>query len=267
MRLLTPVVPDRTAPLGRANPLAKLAAALALMLVLFASLDGVTASLILLVLLALLPASGVGAGALLGRSWLILLAAISVGVLNTLLAPAQTGPTVLEIGPMRIGAETAVTGIGLAVRLVAIALAGLLATASTDPVDLADALVQQWRVSPRFAVGALAAMRLLPSLAREWQTIGLARRARGVDAGRSPVAAVRLAGGRLLALLVGAIRRATRMAVAMESRGLGAQPCRTVARPQRMRPADWGWIIGAVLVGAGAVGISVALGTWRFLLG
>ncbi len=168
---------------------------------------------------------------------------------------------------MRVGADTALSGLALGVRLLAIALAGLLATVTSDPVDVADALIQQWRVSPRFALGALAALRLLPSFAREWEIIGLARRARGVEAGGSPIAALRLLGGRLLALLVGGVRRATRMAAAMESRGLGSRECRTIARPQRMRVADWGWIVGAVALGAGAVGASAWLGTWRFLLG
>ena len=266
MRLLTPILPDRASPLGRANPLAKLVAAFVLLLALFVSLDGVTAGLILVALLALLPVSGVGVAALLGRSRLLLLAALAVAVVNTLLAPEQAGPTLLEIGPMRIGADTALSGLWLGLRLLAIAFAGLLATVTSEPVDVADALIQQWRVSPRFALGALAAVRLLPSFAREWETIGLARRARGLEAG-SPIAALRLLGGRLLALLVGGVRRATRMAAAMESRGLGSRDCRTVARPQRMRSADWGWIAGALALAAGAVACSLWLGTWRFLLG
>nr|MBA3739788.1 energy-coupling factor transporter transmembrane protein EcfT [Chloroflexota bacterium] len=168
---------------------------------------------------------------------------------------------------LRIGADTLVNGGGLALRLVAIVLAGLLATATSDPVDIADALVQQLRVSPRFAIGVLAALRLLPLFAREWQILGMARRARGVEAGRSPIAAIRLFAGRLLSLMVGAIRRGSRMALAMEARGFGASPCRSVARPQRMRISDWGWIIGAVALAAGAVATSLALGTWRPLLG
>ena len=267
MKLLTPVVPDRSAPLGAANPLAKLVAALLLMVALFASLDGVTAGMILVVLLGLLPVSGVSPGALLGRSWLVLFAAVSVAVINTLLAPAQLGPTLLEAGPIRIGADTALNGLALGVRLLAIALAGLLALATTDRVDLADALMQHWRVSPRFALGALAALRLLPSFAVEWQTIGLARRARGIDAGRSPVAWLRLMGGRLLSLLVGGVRRATRMAVAMEARGLGSRPCRSAARPQPMRAADWAWIAGALLLAVGPVAVSMLIGTWRPLVG
>ena len=267
MQLLVPLTPDPAAPLARANPVAKLAAALVLLLALFASLDGVTALIILGVLAALLTVSGLSPGTLVGRAWLIALAAVSVGIFNVVFAAEQLGPIVVAVGPIRIGAETLTNGLGLAVRLLAIALAGLLAAATTQPTDLADALVQQLRVSPRFAVGALAALRLLPLLAREWQTISMARRARGVDAGRNPIAGVRLWAGQVMALLVGAIRRGSRMARAMEARGFGAMPCRTVARVQRMRGSDWGWIVGAIVLAAAASGISVALGTWRPLSG
>jgi energy-coupling factor transport system permease protein len=267
MRLLTPLEPRPSAPLARANPIAKLAAALVLLVALFASLDGVTAAVILAALVALLPASGLDPRALLARSWLIVLTAVSIGVANVLFAPTQAGAAVLELGPLAIGSETLLNGAGLSVRLLAVGLAGVLATATSQPTDIADALMQQLHVSPRFAIGALAAIRLLPTLARDWQTAALARRARGVDAGRSPVGAVRLAGGLLLALLVGAVRRATRLSLAMQARGLGTRECRSVARVQRMRPGDWGWMAGAVALAATAIGISLALGTWRPLLG
>lgn len=267
MQLMSPLVPDPRAPLARANVIAKVGAATVLLIALFASRDGVTAVVVLVGLTALLPFSGLSLGALLRRSWLVGIAALSVAVVNVLFAADQVGPTVLSLGPMRIGAETLANGVGLAARLIGIALAGMLAIATSEPTELADALVQQLRVSPRFAVGALAAVRLLPALAGEWQTIAIARRARGVDAGRSPVAAVRLFAGQLLAILVGAVRRGSRMALAMEARGFGAMPCRTVARVQRMRRSDWGWIAGAVVLAASAVGVSVALGTWRPLLG
>jgi len=267
MRLVTPIVPNASAPMARANPVAKLAAGFLILIALFASLDGVTALIIMAVLLALLPVSGISASALLGRAWLVGIAAVSIAVINVLFAPEQLGPTVVAVGQLRIGGETLVNGLGLGVRLLGVALAGILSTATSDPTEMADALVQQLRVSHRFAIGVLAALRLVPLLAQEWQTIGLARRARGVDAGRSPIAAVRLFAGRLLALLVGAIRRGSRMALAMEARGFGAMPCRSVARVQRMRAGDWAWIGGAALLGAMAIGISVALGTWRPLFG
>ncbi|HET8776421.1 MAG TPA: energy-coupling factor transporter transmembrane component T [Candidatus Limnocylindria bacterium] len=266
MQLLTPIVPNAGAPLARANPVAKLAAALALLVVLFASLDGVTAVVVLIGLACALPFSGLPLRALAGRAWLVGFAAVSIGVANVLFAPEQLGPIVVAVGPLRIGGETLVDGLGLAARLVAISATGILATATSQPTQIADSLVQQLHASPRFAIGALAALRLVPLLAEEWQTIGMARRARGVDAGRNPVAVVRLFAGQLMALLVGAVRRGSRMALAMEARGFGATDCRTAARVERVTARDLGWIAAALCLAAGAVAVSLALGTWRPLL-
>ena len=267
MRLPPPVDPDPRAPLVRANPVAKLAAALILLTALFLSLDGVTASVVLVGLALTLPFAGLPIGALLRRSWLIGLAAVTVLLANVLFAAEQAGPALVAVGPLRIGAGTLVDATGLGLRVLAIAAGGVLAMATTEPTRLADALIQQLRVSPRFALGALAALRLVPLLLAEWQTIGMARRARGVDAGRSPLAAVRLWAGRVVSLLVRAVRRASRLALAMEARGLGAMPCRTNARESSLGIGDVAWIVGAAMLAATAMGVSLWLGTWRPLLG
>jgi energy-coupling factor transport system permease protein len=126
--------------------------------------------------------------------------------------------------------------------------------------------MQELHLPARFAIGALAAVRLLPVLADEWQLLGLARRARGVS-GHGPIGWLRLLGGRLMSLLVGAIRRATRLALAMEARGLAPGGHRSVARPQRMRRGDWVLLASALAAGLAATGISLALGSYRFLFG
>lgn len=267
MRLFTPLRPDPRAPLARANPVAKLGAAALLMAVLFVSLDPLTPAIVLAGVVAAIPFTGLSPRDLLARTWPILVAAIAVGVLNAAFAADRGGEIAVAIGPVAISGQNLVAGIGLGLRLMAIALSGVLAFVTTDPTELADALIQQLRFSPRFAVGALAGARLMPTLATEWQTLALARRARGVSSGRSPVAAVGLFFGQLLAQLVGAIRRATRLATAMEARGFGSRPCRTIARPQRMRGRDWILLGLAAGLGAIAVAISLAVGTWRFLLG
>jgi energy-coupling factor transport system permease protein len=247
MRRFTPLRPDRRAPLARANPVAKLGAAAILMAALFMASGPIAPAVVLAVIVASLPLTGLGVRTLLVRTWPLLVAALVVGVLNVVLAPAAPG------GP------DIVTGVALGLRLLGIALSGVIALATTDPTDLADSLQQQARLSPRLAVGALAAVRMLPILAVEWQLLGMARRARGVSTGRSPVAAARLAFGKLLALLVGAVRRATRLALAMDARGFGTAACRTIARPQRMRVADWGLLLAAIALGAVALGIGSAL--------
>lgn len=267
MKLFTPLRPNPTALLARANPVAKLSAATILLLTLFFSVDLVTPLVVLAGLIVVLPFTGLSARTLLGRTWLILVAAASVGFANVVFAGELRGEVALRLGPMEIGSGNLVAGLSLGLRLLGIAGSGVVAVATTDPTDLADSLQQQLRLSPRYAVGALAAARLMPIMATEWQILRLARRARGVSAGRSPIAAVRIAFGQLLSVLVGAVRRGTRLATAMEARGFGSRDCRTVARPTAMRGADWWLIAGAAALGSVAVGLSLALGSWRFLFG
>ena len=257
MTPFTPLRPARTAALPRANPVAKLAAAVVLMVALFFSIDAVTPAVTLVGLFAVLPLTGLSPWALFVRMWPVLLAALAITVLNAAFAAPAPGAD----------RNAAVAAIGLGLRVVAVAFAGVLALATTDPTDLADALQQQLRIPGRWAVGVLAALRLVPVLALDRQTVALARRARGVEAGWNPVAAVRLAAGVLFSLLVSAIRRGTRLAVAMEARGFGTRPCRTSARRQRMRRSDWSWVLGGIALGAVAIGVSVLLGTWRPLWG
>jgi energy-coupling factor transport system permease protein len=247
MRRFTPLRPDPGAPLARANPAAKLGAAAILMGFLFVAKGPIPPMVVLAGMLASLPFTGLGARALLGRTWPLLLAALMVGVFNVVLAPAARG------GP------DLVTGLALGLRLLGIAFAGVLAVATTDPTDLADSLQQQARLSPRLAVGVMAAIRMLPILAVEWQLLGMARRARGVSASGAPLVAAQLAFGKLLALLVGSVRRATRLALAMDARGFGTSPCRTIARPQRVTPADWALLLAAAGLGAVALGIGFAI--------
>lgn len=267
MQLMQPLVPDPAAPLARANPVAKLGAALVVMAVLFVAVDPVTPALVLAAELAAVALTGLPPGAVARRTWPLGLAALGVGFTNALLAADPGGQPLVAVGPVAITTGSLLVGLALALRVAGIAFVGVLALATTDPTDLADALTQQLRLSPRIAVGSLAAFRLLPLFAQEWETLRLARRARGLDAGRSPVAALRLFFGLTLAMLVAAIRRAVRLATAMEARGFGARPCRSVARPQRMRATDWALIAAAVVIGVAATAVSLALGTWRPLLG
>jgi energy-coupling factor transport system permease protein len=153
------------------------------------------------------------------------------------------------------------------VRVLALALPGILLVSSTDPVRLADALTLHWRVSTRFAYGALAALRLVPLLAGEWHTIRLARRARGVEPGRNLPAHLRLFAGTAFALLVAAVRRGSRLATAMDARGFDSGLPRTNARGSRLRLRDAVFVGGTVAVAAAAVALSGATGSWHPVFG
>ncbi|MGC9669284.1 energy-coupling factor transporter transmembrane component T family protein [Planosporangium sp. 12N6] len=264
MRLLEPLAAPG-APLARRNPTAKLAASALLTFILLASVDPVTPAVAIGLELAAVPLFGIRYRALARRAWPLLASALVVFAFTLAFTTERGGAALLAVGPLDVTTGSLAAALGLALRIFAVALPGLVVFATTDPTDLADSLVQQVRVPPRFAIGALAAFRLLPLLAGEWEMLTLARRARGIDAGRNPVARARLFASTMFALLVGAIRRGTRLATAMDARGFDAGTTRTVARPQRFTAADAALVVGAVGLAAVAIGASVATGTFRLI--
>jgi len=233
--------------LARINPVAQLSAIGIVTVTLIVSLDIVTPSVVLLAELALLPAAGLTSpSALLRRSWPLLLGAATIGVVNVVISD--------DAGPL--------VGLGLALRVIALALPGVLLAAATDPVRLADALTLHWRLPTRVAFGSLAALRLVPLLIVELQTIRLARRARGVDARRNPLRAAALFGSAVFTLLVGAVRRGSRLATAMDARGFDSGIARTNARGSVLHRRDYRFVAATGLVCAVATALSVLLGTW-----
>jgi len=238
--------PTAGTPLGRINPVAQLAAIAVVTVVLLTSLDVVTPAVVVGAELCLLPAAGLTSPRTLWRrTWPLLIGATSVAVVNVLLSADAD----------------AVTGLGLGLRVVGLALPGVLLVATTDPVALADALTIHWRVSTRFAVGSLAALRLVPLLVGEFESLALARRARGVEA-RTPLARVRLLAGIVFALLVGAVRRGSRLATAMDARGFDSTTARSNARGSSLHRRDALFVATTVAVCATAVALSVATGAW-----
>lgn len=265
MSLLEPLAPDPDARLARRNPVAKLTAVIVATIGMVVTLDPVTPTVLLAAELVAVPFTGVRAGTLLRRSWPLLVGVAGVALTNALVVGG--GRVLLDLGPLDVTSRGAASAAAVSLRLLAITLPGILVLATTEPMDLADALVQRWHLPARFSYGALAALRLLPLLSADWQMIARARRARGLDAGRSPVARVRLFGSQTFAVLVGAIRRGTRLATAMEARGFDTSAGRSVARPQPMLAADWGLIAGTIAVVLLATVLAVVAGTWAPSLG
>ncbi len=255
---------DRTALLARTNPSVKLFVALVLSLALVLTTDAVTAGVALAIVVLALPWSGLGLRALWRRGWVLAVAALPTGVFTALLG-VDGGPVLLPLGPLDVTAGSAVAGLAVVLRILAIGLPGVVLLATTDPTDLADSLAQDLRLPSRFVLAALAAMRLFGVLAEEWTALGQARRARGLgDDG--VLGRVRGLAAQLFALLVLAVRRATVLATAMEARGFGAAPHRTWARPSQVRLSDLGVALGGVAVAAVATAAGVAAGTWELVL-
>jgi energy-coupling factor transport system permease protein len=258
--ILMPLAPDADAALARRNPVAKLTAVLVVFAGLVVTSDAVTPALLLVLEIAVLPWTGIRLGTLTRRSWPVFVGVGGVALTNLIVV--NGGRVLADLGPLDVTTHAVDSALAVSLRLLAITLPGIIVLAATDPMDLADALVQRWHLPARFAYGALAALRLLPLLSADWHMIGRARRARGLDAGRSPIARIRLFGSQAFAVLIAAVRRGVRLATAMDARGFDARTTRTVARPQPMRPGDWLLVAGAVVAVVMVTAVSVSVGSW-----
>ncbi len=242
------------------NPVAKLAATLAVTVTLLLSIDPVSAGVTLVCVLALLPFTGLSARLLWLRSWPLLAAAV-LAAAATVLYGRPAGQTYAQWGLVHVTDGSLQLALAILLRVLAIALPAVVLLSTTDPTDLADGLSQLLRLPARFVLGALAGLRLVGLLVDDWRERSLARRARGVaDTGR-----IRRVSGQAFALFVLAIRRGTKLATAMEARGFGAPGARTWARPSVLRPRDGVLVVIALGVAAASVFAAVLLGTWTFV--
>jgi energy-coupling factor transport system permease protein len=135
-----------------------------------------------------------------------------------------------RVGPFPIYYEALGWGSLRALRLLDMIAYGSLLLARVRPDDLALALAQNARLPYRYAFTLQAAYRMIPGLSDEAEQVRRAQIVRGIPQPRGPFGSLtgwmRSAGP----LLAGALRRADRLALAMESRGFGAYPDRTYRR-------------------------------------
>jgi energy-coupling factor transport system ATP-binding protein len=240
------------------QPVALLLGVIALGVCLVTSLDVVSASVALALELVLLPLARVRVRTLLLRGIPILVAAPLAG-LSIALYGRASGRVWLDLGFAHVTDGSLLLAVATVLRLLAIGLPAVALFARVDPTDLGDGLAQVLRLPARFVLGALAALRMTTLLREDWQRLGMARRARGVaDSGR-----IRRGASMAFALLVIALRRATALAVAMESRGFGARGARTWARPARFGAGEWATTGVCAAIGLVGIGSAVLAGTWH----
>lgn len=123
-------------------------------------------------------------------------------------------------GLVHITEESFLRGIHLGCRALCMAVAGLLFGLTTRPVRLFYSLMQQWRLPPRYAYSFLAAMRMIPILLDEFQTLRHALLIRGTSRHISRWNLYAHIKMYAIPLLAQSIRRAQRTAIAMEAKGL-----------------------------------------------
>ncbi|MGO2683305.1 MAG: energy-coupling factor transporter transmembrane component T family protein [Microbacterium sp.] len=252
-----------TAPrawLDGVNPVTKLLLALLLSVPLFASIDVVSGLVAIGLQLLCLPLTGLRLSTVLRRLLPIVIFAPIAG-LSMLLYAEPAGQIYWSLGFATISDDSIALAVAVSLRVVALGLPTILLFGGTDPTELADALAQVAKLPSRFVLGILAGTRMLGLFLDDWRTMGLARRARGVgDRG-----AIRRFFSMAFVLLVFAVRRGTRLALAMEARGFGSDIPRTWSRTSRLHGRDAVALLGVIVIMTLALTAAVLAGTFRFV--
>ena len=244
----------------RINPVSRFIGALLLCIPMFFSLDVVSASVALGIEFALLWIAGIAPWTVCRRTWPVWIAAAG-SLISVTLYGRMGGDVLFQFGVITISELSVSNAIATALRVGAIAVPGVILALGLDPTDLADGLVEILHLSPRFVYGGLAGLRMFTLLQDDWRALGLSRRSRGLGDG----SAISRAFSQAFGLLVLSIRRATKLATAMEARGFGGNGPRSQARVSEVHARDWVFLATCLAIPLVSLGAALVCGTFSFL--
>ncbi|WP_186577244.1 energy-coupling factor transporter transmembrane component T family protein [Aquibacillus kalidii] len=130
-------------------------------------------------------------------------------------------------GFIHITEESFFRGVHLGVRGIEFALLGVTFALTTRPVYLFYSFMQQLKLKPKYAYSFMAAIRLLPIMIEELQTLRYALKIRGVKHHKGLRGLYERLKFFSIPLLAQSIRRAHRIAVAMEAKRFSQTSKRT----------------------------------------
>ncbi len=138
----------------------------------------------------------------------------------SVLFPRERGTDILfQLWFVPVAMENVLTGLALGLRSLVFALWSLLFVLTTEPTKLMLGLVQHCKLPPRFGYGMMAAYRFIPLFRQELNQIRAAHQLRGMGEAKSLRGRWEQLKRYAIPLLAGAIRKAERVAIAMESKG------------------------------------------------
>jgi energy-coupling factor transport system permease protein len=165
-------------------------------------------------------------------TWIFIAASVSFFIIQSVSLPGHT--VAFHIFSKPIYAESADYALASALRIYAIVLSSMVFVRTTDPRDLAIALVTQMHMPYRIAYTFFIALRIVPTIEEEIQIIRSAHAVRGVARQRSIAGRIGETKRYVMPLLVGSLRRASTMVMSMEARAFGAYPTRTFVESPHM---------------------------------
>jgi len=251
-----------TGVLATTNPLALVGAALLPAVALLSTIDVVSATVALVLMLACLPLLGRGVRGLGARMLPVGLAAV-FSALTIALYGQSSGEVFFQWGLVVVSEGSLDLALATALRILAIGGPAVILFSRVDATRFADALSQQARLPENFVVGGLSGLRLLEVVAGDREVRGWMMRARGMG-DRSVLRRVVAVA---LTIFVLAIRRSHTLAMAMEARAFGLHATRTHYRTSVFPRRDYLWIVGGAVIGLASVVAAVMTGSFNAILG
>jgi energy-coupling factor transport system permease protein len=130
-------------------------------------------------------------------------------------------------GLIRISEESVYNGTLLGLKTISFGLLGLLFALTSRPVLFFYALMQQFRLPPKYGYSFIASFRLLPMVLEEFRSRKDALNVRGVKYAKGVKGLYQRLSQYAVPLIAQSIRRAQRVAVAMEAKRFHIQANRT----------------------------------------
>lgn len=126
--------------------------------------------------------------------------------------------TWFKLGLVHITEESFFRGLHLGFRGIIFATLGIVFSLTTRPVYLFYSFMQQLKLKPKYAYSFMAAVRLIPIMIEEFQTLRYALKVRGVHDQKGVVSFFKKMKSYAIPMLSQSIRRAHRIAIAMEAK-------------------------------------------------
>lgn len=167
-------------------------------------------------------------------------------------------------GLLRITEESFYRGIHIGFKSLSCAASGLLFALTTKPTLLFYALMQRLRVPPKYAYSFMASFRLLPMIWEEIQIRKQALAVRGVKTGSGLRGWIQRLHHYAVPMLARSIRRAQRIAVAMEAKRFSMkQRARTYYYPTSLSQ----WDVRLIILLSALIAAAYMASLWMPMLG
>jgi energy-coupling factor transporter transmembrane protein EcfT len=167
--------------------------------------------------------------------------------MNASLARVENPEIIATLGPLTFTDKGLIVGVVLFFRILTIGVTSILFTFNTEPDALILSLIKQCKLNPGIAYGMLTALRFLPSMESDLSVINAAHRIRSSKQKKwykkkNPWYR------NAIPLLATNIRKAERVAIAMESRGFQTDMKRTYYRTINWYKKDTFFILGTGII-------------------